>query len=151
MRRRVGIVWTVMMLVWLSSWAPAPAAVVLPLANQISEQLWERVLTAGTPPQLRAAGESLRAESLVARFYTRRLFWPAWITATGLAPQAESLLQALREAEAEGLRPRDYHLARLETLCAELRQHQLSAPGRTAALAQLDLDRKSTRLNSSHT
>ncbi len=139
MRKHAGILWIIMLLVCLGGWQQGHAAFDLSLAQQISEQLWERLLLGGPPP-LRVAGESLRSEHLVAQFYTQRLFWPAWSSATGLVPQVESLLQALREAEVEGLRPRDYHLARVESLRTEVFQAQRpEAPGQAAKLAQLDL------------
>lgn len=140
MRRRVIIAWTMMLMVWFGTWSGAQAAGELPLANQISERIWEQVLTAGNPPQLHVAGQPLRSVSRVTQFYTRRLFWPAWSTEAGLVPQVESLLKTLREAEAEGLRPRDYHLARLDSLRAELRQGTQRSPAAHAALlAQVDL------------
>src|SRR5207244_6552362 len=76
----------------------------VPLFSQVSEQLCERLLIAGTPPLLRVRGDSVRSGDLVWQFYTRRLFWPAWSNDAGLLPQVESLLIVLREAEAEGLK-----------------------------------------------
>jgi len=134
MSKRVVIALAISIVLWGSRWQPLAAATELPLANQVSEQLWERVLVAGTPPQLRAAGQLLRSGTLVTQFYTRRLFWPAWSHDGQLRPHIDSLLKTLREAEAEGLRPRDYHLARLESLRQELPQQ-----GRAAALAEFDL------------
>lgn len=140
MRGRVRIAWTMLLMVWLGAAAGAQAASELPLANHISEYIWEQIHTAGNPPQLRVGGETLRSVSRVAQLYTRRLFWTIWSTEAGLIPQAESLIQALREAESEGMRPRDYHLARLDSLRAELRQAASRAPGGQATLiAQIDL------------
>jgi murein L,D-transpeptidase YcbB/YkuD len=112
----------------------------MPLSAAVSEQLWERLLIAGTPPVLRVGGDSVRSGDLVLQFYTRRLFWPAWSNDSGLLPQAESFLIALREAEGEGLKPQDYHLTRLKHMLTELRQQQSSAvPLSAAAWADVDL------------
>ncbi len=140
MSKRAVITLTIMMVVWLAGWERLHAAVEIPLAAQVSEQVWERLLTAGTPPLLRVAGNSLRSGNLLPQFYTRRLYWPAWSNDTGLLPQVDSLLKALREAESEGLRLQDYHLTRLEGLRTDLRQQQSTAgPLSAAALADLDL------------
>ena len=124
---------------WLGGWERLHAAVERPLSMQVSEQMWERLLTTGTPSPLRVAGDSLRSGHLLVQFYTRRLYWPAWSNDTGLLPQIESLLKALREADAEGLQSRDYHLTRLESLLTELQQQSQAAPLNAAALADLDL------------
>src|SRR5262245_59315989 len=99
---------------WLGGWERLHAAVERPLSMQVSEQMWERLLTAGTPSPLRVAGDNLRSGHMLVQFYTRRLYWPAWSNDTGLLPQIESLLKALHEADGEGLQSGDYHLARLE-------------------------------------
>lgn len=139
MSKRAVIMFTVIIGMWLGGWERLHAAVARPLSSQVSEQLWERLLTVGTPPMLRVAGNSLRSENLLLQFYTRRLYWPAWSNDTGLLPQIDSLLKALYEAGTEGLQARDYHLTRLETLLAELQQQSQAAPMSAAALADLDL------------
>lgn len=141
MSRRAVIMLTIVLMIWLEGGERlGTAAAQVPLSSQVSEQLWERLLGAGTPPVLRAAGDSVRSGELVLQFYTRRLFWPAWSDDSGLLPQVESFLAALREAESEGLKPREYHLARLEHVLTELRQQQRSAaPLSAAALADVDL------------
>jgi murein L,D-transpeptidase YcbB/YkuD len=140
MSKRAVITLTIMMVIWLGGGERLHAAVDIPLASQVSEQVWERLLTAGTPPLLRVAGNSLRSGNLLPQFYTRRLYWPAWSNDTGLLPQVDSLLKALREAEFEGLRLQDYHFTRLEGLRTELHQQQSTAgPLSAAALADLDL------------
>ena len=141
MSKRAVITLTIVLMVWLEGGGRlSTAAVPLPLSAQVSEQLWERLLLAGTPPGLQVAGESLRSGDLLLQFYTRRLFWPAWSNDAGLLPQVESLLQALREAEDEGLKSREYHLTRLEHVLPELRQrHSNAVPLPAAAWADVDL------------
>src|SRR5438128_1069595 len=124
MSKRAVIALAVMIGIWLGGWEWLHAAVERPLSSQVSEQMWERLLTAGTPPQLRVAGDNLRSGHLLLQFYTRRLYWPAWSNDAGLLPQIDSLLKALHEADTEGLQARDYHLTRLESLLTELQQSQ---------------------------
>src|SRR5262245_29283785 len=140
MKKRVVITLTIMLMVGLEGegWLPTAAAHV-PLSSQVSEQLWERLLIAGTPLVLQAGGDSVRSGGLVLQFYMRRLFWPAWSDDTGLLPQVESLLTALREAEHEGLKPQDYHLRQLEKVLTELQQQGNTAPLGGAALADVEL------------
>src|SRR5919109_4504734 len=78
MSKRAVITLAVMIGMWLGGWERLHAAVERPLSSQVSEQMWERLLTAGTPPLLRVAGDSLRSGHLLLQFYTRRLYWPAW-------------------------------------------------------------------------
>jgi murein L,D-transpeptidase YcbB/YkuD len=141
MSKRAVITLTIVLMVGLEGAGRlSTAAAHVPLFSQVSEQLWERLLIAGTPPALRVGGDSVRSGGLVLLFYTRRLFWPAWSNDTGLLPQVESLLSALREAEDEGLKPQDYHLTRLEHVLTELRQQQVNAaPLSAAALADVEL------------
>ena len=139
MSKRAVITLAVIIGMWLGEWERLHAAVERPLSSQVSDQMWERLLTAGTPPLLRVAGENLRSGNLLLQFYTRRLYWPAWSNDAGLLPQIDSLLKALHEAETEGLQPRDYHLTRLESLRTELQQQSQTAPPSAAVLADLDL------------
>jgi len=139
MSKRAVITLAVMIGMWLGGWERLHAAVERPLSSQVSEQMWERLLTVGTPPSLRVAGASLRSGNLLVQFYTRRLYWPAWSNDAGLLPQIESLLKVLYEAETEGLQSQDYHLTRLESLRTELQQQSQAAPLSATALADLDL------------
>ncbi len=47
---------------------------------------------------------------------------PRWITAAGPTAQADSLIAVLRDADRDGLRPSDYHLAPLDSLREHLRR-----------------------------
>jgi murein L,D-transpeptidase YcbB/YkuD len=139
MSKRAVITLAVIIGMWLGGWERLHAAVERSLSSQVSEQMWERLLTAGTPAVLRVAGDSLRSGNLLLQFYTRRLYWPAWSNDAGLLPQIDTLLKALQEVETEGLQAPDYHLARLESLCTELQLQSQAAPLSAAALADLDL------------
>ena len=61
-----------------------------------------------------AAGDVLLAPDLVRLFYARRDYRPAWIGEKGLSSQVRPLLGSLKNIEAEGLNPSDYHLSKIE-------------------------------------
>jgi hypothetical protein len=108
------------------------------LSTRLSEYIWEYLQTAGPPPGPPIAGERPRASALLAHFYTQRLNLPAWSGDDGLLPHVQHLLRALRNAEHEGLKPPDYHLARLEQMVAEVSQYQAQGgaePPTTLALS----------------
>jgi murein L,D-transpeptidase YcbB/YkuD len=94
------------------------------LSTRLSEYVWEYLQAAGPLPLPPIAGEQLRASALLPHFYTQRLNLPAWSGDNGLLPHIQHLLSALRNAEHEGLKPQDYHLARLEQMVAEVLQSQ---------------------------
>ena len=60
--------------------------------------------------------------SSVIRFYQMRKYEPAWTRDGYPLPVADTLARAIKAADAEGLQPRDYHLERIETSLAEIRQ-----------------------------
>ena len=65
MSKYVTIMVAVIMVAWLGGWEQLHAAVERPLSSQVSEQMWERLLTAGTSSLPRVAGDSLRAGNLL--------------------------------------------------------------------------------------
>ena len=67
---------------------------------------------------------------LIGEFYARREFRPAWTDEGRIA----ELMQLIRSADQEGLRPEDYHLAHLEALLAVQRQGSRVNPARAAEL-----------------
>ena len=69
------------------------------------------------------AGDRVAAGELLATFYSRRGFRPAWQAAGRL----EALLQVLQDARAHGLDPEDYHYATLLRLASAA-----NGPGTTA-------------------
>ncbi len=78
--------------------------------------------------------ERIHATSALPAFYEERLYRPAW-TGEPLRVLALDLLRALRESALEGLRPEDYHLAKIEQLLDRSREQ----PAEPAVLADLDL------------
>ncbi len=105
--------------------------------ERVQELLRERIEQAGFPPRITVGEEYLFASVSLPTFYENRFFRPAWVAEEASLSDAESLVRALREADRQGLRPRDYHLAMMESLLQRLRAGNESlAPW---LLADLDL------------
>lgn len=83
---------------------------------------------------------TLFATKALTLFYERRGYKPAWSDEKGPLPQASELVDAVLEADKEGLRPEDYHLARIRALFEEIGRdlalQRLPDPGK---LADLDI------------
>ena len=60
------------------------------------------------------SGAHIAYPNVIYAFYSRRSFRPAWSNAR----TASELRRALKDSDADGLDPRDYHLAVLEQLAA---------------------------------
>lgn len=117
---RVGLI----PLLWLLVTALPPPA----YGEDIQALIRGRVETLRTSGELRIAETTVTSHRLLPRFYQSRGFAPAWSN-----PQAlNSLLRAIQASAADGLEPRDYHLAPIQ---AALKQEQRSPVQR----AELDL------------
>jgi L,D-transpeptidase YcbB len=77
---------------------------------------------------LKIGDATIASTSVVPDFYERREFQLAW----GQRSSIEDLLRAIRESEADGLEPRDYHLIALEQLRHELEASPTPMPTRLA-------------------
>ena len=78
-----------------------------PLSSQIAIRLSE--LATEQRPAVRA--QTIAALGVIDSFYTRRGFAPAW----NEPAKAQALLAAVRESIEDGLIPRDYHVAALDS------------------------------------
>ena len=130
----------------LSAWCPlvllsaAWAAQVPTLASQVTEQLRNHVEAAATEGRVVAAGQVLRPRSELIQFYAERAFAPAWIGNQGPLPAARDLLDVLKRADQEGLRPEDYRVTTIQRSLDELARPQaLANPRAPSELAELDL------------
>src|SRR5262249_61162739 len=94
MSKRAVITLAVMIGMWLGGWERLHAAAERPLSSQVSEQMWERLLTAGTPPVLRVAGGSPRSGHPFVPGFTHPLFSPALGNDARFPPHVDSTLQA---------------------------------------------------------
>ena len=95
-----------------------------PLSASMPEQLRNRIGAVGLVRGTTVRSEILGALDALVRFYEYRGFQPLWVDDEGLLPQASELLQVVRRAEREGMKPPVYHLPKVEHLMAELgRRH----------------------------
>jgi murein L,D-transpeptidase YcbB/YkuD len=91
-------------------------------------------------PRITVEAESLPAAEMLPLVYTRRIYQPVWSDDTGSYPRVETLRKVLREAEREGFRARDYHLAKIDAMLAEFHRHQAAKePLSPDRLADFDL------------
>ena len=122
-------------LIWAYGFAEIEIVVAQTLSNQVSEQLRNLIevfarltdakgFRAETPPKITVQGELIHTLAMLSPFYERRAYQPAWIGDNGPFPQVDALLKAIREADREGLKARDYHLAGIESILTEMRQNQ---------------------------
>ena len=85
-------------------------------------------------------GEHLYSPSMLARFYERRNFQPAWSGDEGLFTHAEFLLEAIEEVNSQGLVPEFYHLESIKTMIEQVYgEHMIPPLYNSEALAELDL------------
>ncbi len=84
-------------------------------------------------------GEPICGHRVMPSFYRNRGYEPVWLDAQGMRPAVRPLINAIRQADREGLKPSDYHLITLEGLLAEL-SAQSFPPDESNAAAWADFD-----------
>lgn len=98
-------------------------------AQQLDAALREALRSAKRPTFVTADQEGARLWKLTRQFYEHRNFEPAWIANAAPGPQMGALIQALHEAEQEGLDPQLYNVSLLEQRRAEGSKGFLSPKG----------------------
>lgn len=86
------------------------------LTEQLAELMQAQFSKSGPPTCIIVGTDTTRADTLLARFYRQRNFQPAWINDKGLINTGDSLLRAIRDADQEGLNPKDYHVQLLDSM-----------------------------------
>jgi murein L,D-transpeptidase YcbB/YkuD len=109
------------------------------LADAAQEALRDRIEAAGTPLVLEVRGQRIYAAQALPTFYERRTYHPAWSDDRGPRPTAMALLETVRSADREGLRPSDYHLTAVEALLGEGADRRGRRRWTVTELADLDL------------
>lgn len=110
------------------------------LTEQISEKLAEKFSDLTRLTRVIAGNDTTRADSLLARFYLQRNFQPAWINRKGLIGTGDSLLEAIRGADREGLNPKEYHVQFLDSTLARLSMDlKTKVPVQIEDLANLEI------------
>ncbi|BCR06265.1 peptidoglycan-binding protein [Desulfuromonas versatilis] len=110
-----------------------------PLNQAVRESLRVRLETSVPTQGLSAAGDSLLATAALPEFYQQRLFHPAWIHDGRPGEAAAEILEAIRQADLEGLVPEHYHLEAIEKLLARISADIAVPLNMSGALADLDL------------
>ncbi len=128
------------LIVWIGAQVSPRTADANTLLHQMSVHLRQYIEMGTGPLASQGAGSMGRLAEILQSLYAERLYRPAWSTNTGLLPQADALLEAIRHAEREGLRPADYFLSVIEPQLAQIRQQtEPSALPQPEQLAALDL------------
>ncbi len=86
------------------------------LTDQLSELMRQRFTDWSHPQYFAVTNDITHADTLLARFYRQRDFKPAWLDDNGLLSTGDSLVRAIREANLEGLNPKDYHVQILDSM-----------------------------------
>ena len=119
---------------------PLCASTMDTLTSRVDEHLRQRIESGAVPGAHRVVGAPVRLSEMLQWLYAERLYRPAWSTPAGLLPQVETLLDAIRSAETEGLRPADYFLSTIEPALARIHQQTAAMAGpHPEQLAELDL------------
>lgn len=103
--------------------APCPESA-LGLKDEVAVQICQRIRTDPLPDRLTVDNRTLHTLDLLLPFYAERNYQPAWLDSNGKPlPVAMELVEALGEADRDGLRPSDYHFSRLQKRITSLQQH----------------------------
>ncbi|HEX7186115.1 MAG TPA: L,D-transpeptidase family protein [Thermoanaerobaculia bacterium] len=107
----------------------------------VSRMIQATVQTKTLPAAIRDQKEHARAWEEMRRFYEKRQFQPAWLTAGGPRPQSEELIAAIDSMANEGLDPRRYQKTKLEALLREIEEgdRSLEDPETQRLLAHADM------------
>lgn len=108
--RPASILWLLLL-----SWAAVASA--RGETTPLSAAIEARVATTVNQGELSIRGQAIAATSVIADFYTRRGFAPAWTDPRNV----DDLLRAIVDSADDGLSPADYHLATLAQMRPEMR------------------------------
>lgn len=103
--------------------------------NSFEDQIRERFESAmaGTPMVVKQ--KTLHAQEELIRYYSERLYQPAWSNSEKLTPSIQALRQALAHTEEHGMNPEVYHTSAITELLTELN----SGTGSSSSWVDLDL------------
>jgi murein L,D-transpeptidase YcbB/YkuD len=99
----------------------------------------ERAIERGAQRAVRSLTSAEDTDSLVRAFYQARSNTVRWVTTSGLTSHGRRLVEAIGTAEADGLDPAAYGLARAEAALDRLQDEERSTRERARALAQADV------------
>ena len=105
------------------------------------ESLQKRIETivAGTS-SVSIGNEPIRAAEALRDFYSQRSFESIWVGKEGLSPDGLRMIDAILEAETEGLNPDDYHIREIESIAETISPGKASTEkSNPEALVDLEL------------
>lgn len=108
------------------------------LSEKVSELIRAQVEENNRGAAITLAGEPIYTSKMLARFYIRQNFLPAWSKDYGLLEQAEKLLKTIKEVNRQGLVPEYYHMEAIENLL-QLTRAENREKVEPNMLAELDL------------
>ncbi len=100
--------------------AHAQTAPAEPFIMQVRSVIEERIAGPSGNHAFTCRGEPLCAVQLIPVFYLERGFMPIWLDSRGIQPSAYDLLQAIAQADQDGLQPLEYHRDIIEAMLSEL-------------------------------
>jgi murein L,D-transpeptidase YcbB/YkuD len=89
--------------------------------NILPDHIQMRLDAALESPVMLCGGAVTYAPAVLQELYRTRMFQPTWIGNDGPLPQMDALLNAIRQAGQEGLKPEEYHLSEITALVSEWR------------------------------
>ncbi len=126
--------------IWVSLLAPAQGVTSSDLSDRVGEILEHRLTVMPIPERFICRRQILCGPNTLTRFYSERDFRPAWSDDEGPTADAATLVKAILEADRDGLRRDDYHLAPIEDLMDKIALSQtMNRLRRPELLADLDI------------
>ena len=88
-----------------------------PVKEDVKERLRSRIEASSSGfPSMLIGNESIKTTKALPNFYLQRLFEPVWIERENFLSEARQMIDAILEAEKEGLNPKDYHVDKLTSI-----------------------------------
>jgi murein L,D-transpeptidase YcbB/YkuD len=131
MSGRTGAIALLAALASVVAWSGSAASD--PGLDPVAQILYERVSHLPESERLEVRGAPIASTIVLPDFYTRRQFTAAWTD----QDEVTDLVQAIRDAEQDGLDPGDYHLSAIEAARSAMAASSDSPP--PALAADLDL------------
>jgi murein L,D-transpeptidase YcbB/YkuD len=103
------------------------------LTEQLTEVMQAQFSASDSSTDFIVGTDTTNADTLLTQFYRQRNFRPAWISDKGLQKTGEGLLNAIHDADREGLNPNDYHVQLLDSML-----HKFSMDLKTKVPVQIE-------------
>lgn len=94
--------------------------------HALGDPIQKRLEAALESPVMLFEGTVAYAPAVLQDIYWTRAYQPAWIGTEGPRPQMDALLNAIRRAGQDGLKPEEYHFSEITALASEWRKSRES-------------------------